>query len=301
MIEFGKVEDIIDPLKLGRVKVRVLGFHDNRKGDAYNIATTDLPWSQVLMPSNSPSINGIGSSANLMIGTLVAGEFLDGAKQEFIVTGTLPTKTNGVADNSQRLGQIVVVDDTTGVEVAVNPQANEPVAVYQPPSSFKPVYPHNNVMETESGHIKEYDDTPSAERILERHMSGTHYELSPNGSKTEIITRDNYRLVVGHDTLEVYGNVRVIISGHADVAVAGNLTASVAGDIAADSNGDITLKTNDTTKRVVLDANVLVKGNLTVNETTTTSAQTSSRTPVLLDGHDHNETHSPITQTGIPN
>ena len=298
MIEFGKVEDIIDPLKLGRVKVRVLGFHDNRKGDAYNIATTDLPWSQVLMPSNSPSINGIGSSANLMIGTLVAGEFLDGAKQEFIVTGTLPTKTNGVADNSQRLGQIVVVDDTTGVEVAVNPQANEPVAVYQPPSSFKPVYPHNNVMETESGHIKEYDDTPSAERILERHMSGTHYELSPNGSKTEVITRDNYRLVVGHDTLEVYGNVRVIISGHADVAVAGNLTASVAGNIAAESKGNITLKAIETNKKIILDGEVSVTENLVVEKLTTTS---NSTTPIALDTHTHNETHSPITQTGIPN
>ena len=31
-------------------------------------------------------------------------------------------------------------------------------------------------METESGHVKEYDDTPSAERITERHKSGTHYE-----------------------------------------------------------------------------------------------------------------------------
>ena len=207
-----------------------------------NIEEKDLPWSQVMMPANTPAINGIGSSVNLLVGTLVAGEFLDSTQQEFIVIGTLPTKTNGVADNSQRLGQVNSVDATTGVEVAVNPHADEPIAEYQPVSAFKPVYPHNNVMETESGHIKEYDDTPSAERILERHMSGTHYELSPNGSKTEVITRDNYRLVVGHDTLEVYGNVKVIISGHADVAVAGNLTASVAGNIAAESKGNITLK-----------------------------------------------------------
>ena len=289
MIQFGKVEYILDPLKLGRVKIRVLGFHDNRTNGAYKIATKDLPWSQVMMPANTPAINGIGSSVNLLVGTLVAGEFLDSTQQEFIVIGTLPTKTAGVADNNVR------------VQGEADPHAAEPVATYQPPSTYAPVYPHNNVTEYESGHVKEYDDTPGHERITERHKSGTHYELSANGSKTEVITRDNYRLVVGHDTLEVYGNVRVIISGHADVAVAGNLTASVAGDIAADSNGDITLKTNDTTKRVVLDANVLVKGNLTVNETTTTSAQTSSRTPVLLDGHDHNETHSPITQTGIPN
>ena len=28
-------------------------------------------------------------------------------------------------------------------------------------------------METESGHVKEYDDTPGYERIHERHKSGT--------------------------------------------------------------------------------------------------------------------------------
>jgi hypothetical protein len=298
MIQFGKVEYILDPLKLGRVKIRVLGFHDNRTNGAYKIATKDLPWSQVMMPANTPAINGIGSSVNLLIGTLVCGIFKDQQRQEFLVIGTLPTKTNGVADNSQRLGQVTKVDDTTGVEVAVNPHADEPIAEYQPVSAFKPVYPHNNVMETESGHIKEYDDTPSAERILERHMSGTHYELSPNGSKTEIITRDNYRLVVGHDTLEVYGNVRVIISGHADVAVAGNLTASVAGNIAAESKGNITLKAIETNKKIILDGEVSVTENLVVEKLTTTS---NSTTPIALDTHTHNETHSPITQTGIPN
>jgi hypothetical protein len=282
MIFFGTVVNVTDDLKLGRVKVKVYDLHDN-------IDIKDLPWSMVVMPANTPGVRGLGHNVNLQIGTLVVGIFLDPHQQEFLVQGTLPTKTDGIADNNAR------------VRGEPNPHAGEPVATYQPISTYAPVYPYNNVMETESGHVKEYDDTPSAERITERHKSGTQYEVGPNGSKTEVITRDNYRLVVGHDTLEVYGNVRVIISGHADVAVAGNLTASVAGDIAADSNGDITLKTNDTTKRVVLDANVLVKGNLTVNETTTTSAQSSSRTPVLLDTHDHDETHSPITQTGIPN
>ena len=148
-------------------------------------------------------------------------------------------------------------------------------------------------METESGHIKEYDDTPSAERILERHMSGTHYELSGNGSKTEVITRDNYRLVVGHDTLEVYGNVKVIISGHADVAVAGNLTASVAGNIAAESKGNITLKTNDLTKKITLTGNVDITENLTVakdvtvtGNTLTKGTTTTSETQVI-DSHNH--------------
>ena len=205
------------------------------------------------MPANTPAINGIGSSVNLLVGTLVAGEFLDSTQQEFIVIGTLPTKTAGVADNNVR------------VQGEADPNAAEPVATYQPPSTYAPEYPHNNVTEYESGHVKEYDDTPGHERITERHKSGTHYELSANGSKTEVITRDNYRLVVGHDTLEVYGNVRVIISGHADVAVAGNLTASVAGNIAAESKGNITLKAIETDKKIILDGNVDVTKVLKIN------------------------------------
>jgi len=282
MIFFGKVVDINDTKKLGRAKVKVYDLHDN-------IETKDLSWSMALMPANTPAQFGHGQSVNLQIGTLVVGIFLDSAQQEFLIQGSLPTKTDGVEDNNVR------------VRGEADPNAGEPAGGYQPVSGYQPVYPYNNVMETESGHVKEYDDTPSHERIMERHMSGTQYEIIANGSKNETIVRDNYRLVVGHDTLEVYGDVRIIVSGHADIAVGGNLTTSVTGNIAADAFGDITLKTNDTTKRVVLDANVLVKGNLTVNETTTTSAQSSSRTPVLLDGHDHDETHSPITQTGIPN
>ena len=278
MIQFGKVEYILDPLKLGRVKIRVLGFHDNRTNGAYKIATKDLPWSQVMMPANTPAINGIGSSVNLLVGTLVAGEFLDSTQQEFIVIGTLPTKTAGVADNNVR------------VQGEADPHAAEPVATYQPPSTYAPVYPHNNVTEYESGHVKEYDDTPGHERITERHKSGTHYELSANGSKTEVITRDNYRLVVGHDTLEVYGNVKVIISADAK----GDITAlSLEGDIATTSTkGNITVTTTDTTKKITLAGNVDITENLTVAKDVTVTGETRTSTSQLIDGHTH--THSGI-------
>jgi len=287
MIQFGKVEDLIDPLKLGRVKVRVLGFHDNRDNGAYKIATKDLPWSQVVMPANSPSVNGKGSSVNLLIGTLVTGEFLDSTLQEFIVMGTLPTKTEGIADNNVR------------VQGEADPNAGAPTGGYQPTSTYAPKYPYNNVTEYESGHVKEYDDTPGRERIVERHMSGTQYEIAPNGSKNETIVRDNYRLVVGQDTLEVYGNVQIIVSGHADIAVGGNLTTSVTGNIAADAFGDITLKTNDTTKKITLDGNVDITENLNVIKNLKVTGTTHVAEDQLVDSHSHNENNvlnGPTTQ-----
>ena len=248
MINYGTIVDIMDPEKLGRCKVQVYGVHDN-------IETKDLPWSLVVMPANTPAKGGIGSSVNLLVGTLVCGIFLDGSKQEFIVQGTLPTKTDGVEDNNIR------------VRAGPDPHAAEPIGEYQPVSTYAPEYPYNNVMETESGHLKEYDDTKGHERITERHMSGTQYEVCADGTKNERIVRDNYRLVVGQDTLEVFGNVRIIVSGQADIAVAKDVNIAVGGNLAAEitGNGDITLKEGNLTTLVS-------KGNcdFTISEGTTT-------------------------------
>jgi len=294
---FGKVINVNDKLKLGRVKVRVFDLHDNIKEE-------DMSWSQVMMPGDTPAINGTGSSVNLAIGSLVCGTFLDSYMQEFMVMGTLPTKTGGVEDNNVR------------VRAEADPNTKDPVGLYQPPSTYAPVYPYNNVMETESGHCKEYDDTPGNERITERHKSGTRYEIDPNGTKNETIARDNYQLVLGHDTLEVHGNVKIIVSGDADIAVAGNvattvggyMTANVKGYIDATSTegditttsteGDITVTTTDTTKKITLAGNVDITENLTVAKDVTVTGKTRTSTSQLIDDHNHTHAGSNWTQNG---
>jgi len=235
-MHFGTIVDIIDPLKLGRVKVKVYHLHDN-------IKTQDLGWSIVVMPANTPAISGIGHSVNLQVGTLVCCTALDIKLQEFLVTGTLPTKTDGIKDNNVR------------VRGEANPHINETSGTYEPKSNYAPEYPYNNVYATESGHIKEYDDTPGHERITERHKSGTQYEIAPNGSKIERIVRDNYQLVCGHDTIEVKGNVRIVVSGNADIAVAKNLTAKVGKDMTTIVNGNAYTTVDG-------NADLLVKGDI---------------------------------------
>jgi hypothetical protein len=73
----------------------------------------------------------------------------------------------------------------------------------QPEIPYNATYPYNHVYETESGHIREYDDTPGYERIHERHRSGTSYEISANGTKTNIIKGDHYTLT-SNDTKGLY-------------------------------------------------------------------------------------------------
>ena len=54
---FGVIEDRNDPLFLNRVRVRIYGAHTH---DKQKIATPDLPWAEVLMPTTSPSLSGLG-------------------------------------------------------------------------------------------------------------------------------------------------------------------------------------------------------------------------------------------------
>jgi hypothetical protein len=279
---FGIVENVTDPLKLGRVRVRVYGSHDNRQGDEYNIKEKDLAWSEVMMPANTPAKSGVGHSVNLLVGSLVCGIFKDPAQQEFMVMGSLPTKTDGTEDNNIR------------VRAGADPNTEDPTGLYQPPSTYAPVYPYNNVFETESGHVKEYDDTPGVERITERHKSGTRYEIDPNGTKNETIVRDNYQLVMGHDTLEVRGNVKIVVSGDVDIAVAGSLDANVTGTSNLTSTGDITVNTEGTTT-ITSEGLIKLDGDVDI-----TKELKLSREDVIVNTHVHDDFDSPTVDTGPP-
>ena len=91
---YGVVEDRKDPLFLGRVKVRCIGFHTD---DKTLIPTEDLPWADVIQPITSAAISGIGTTpTGLVEGTHVLGFFRDGQEaQEPVILGT----SGGVPEN----------------------------------------------------------------------------------------------------------------------------------------------------------------------------------------------------------
>ena len=78
----------------------------------------------------------------------------------------------------------------------------------EPPSPYAAEYPYNHVYESESGHLKEFDDTKGAERIHERHTSGTGYEIGPAGTKVTRVVKDNYEIISNDDFLHVKGTRR---------------------------------------------------------------------------------------------
>jgi len=94
---FGVVEDRDDPLRMGRCRVRIMGYHIDSKEI---LPTEDLPWAVPIMPANNPSISGVGGSANgVVTGTWVVGFFADGSDGQhpmfFGTVGAVPGGLDG--------------------------------------------------------------------------------------------------------------------------------------------------------------------------------------------------------------
>lgn len=87
----GVVEDRMDPEKVGRVRVRIFGYHTD---DKTVLPTDNLPWAVPIQPITSAAISGVGSSPlGPVTGTWVVGFFLDGQDcQQPAIFGTIATK-----------------------------------------------------------------------------------------------------------------------------------------------------------------------------------------------------------------
>ena len=100
-------------------------------------------------------------------------------------------------------------------------------------------YPYNHVLETESGHIKEYDDTPFAERIYEKHTSGTYYEIDSDGNKVTRVVGQNYEIIAGSNFVNVKGDVNLTIDGNAKTYIKGDWNIQVDGNKKEVVKGDV--------------------------------------------------------------
>tara|TARA_A100001015_G_scaffold265553_1_gene314040 strand:+ start:536 stop:994 length:459 start_codon:yes stop_codon:yes gene_type:complete len=98
----GVVENRNDPLELGRVKIRCLGYHTSDKS---SLPTDDLPWATPVQPITSAAMNGIGTTPiGPVEGTWVVGFFRDGERfQSPVYFGTLAGIPQTTANPVQEL------------------------------------------------------------------------------------------------------------------------------------------------------------------------------------------------------
>lgn len=229
----GVVENRNDPDQLGRVQVRCLGWHTEDKGQ---IATDHLPWAIVMNSTNSASVSGVGQSPlGLVEGSWVFGIFMDGKyAQEPMVMGSLPgapsqyaDPSKGFSDPNSNFPRYVNESDVNALARGTNTRPhNSDAAIGEPADSYNAEYPFNHVYESESGHVREFDDTPGAERIREVHKSGTRYMIHPTGDRVVHVVGDSYHITAGKDNVHIGGSVNIIVNGSANITSGGSVKVS---------------------------------------------------------------------------
>ena len=136
----GVVEDVEDPLKVGRVRVRIFGHHSEDKTD---IPTDKLPWASPIMPISSASIGGIGTSpTGVTKKSWVMGFFRDGYNaQDPIVWGTVPGRKNDGNEGQNNNGRGKNVPPTLQNYSAAKAagQSTSGLGVIEDDSSIKPL------------------------------------------------------------------------------------------------------------------------------------------------------------------
>ena len=299
----GVVEDRHDPLKVGRLRVRCLGIHTSDKN---KVATADLPWASVSLPTTASGISGLGQSPSFIVeGSWVWGYFRDGdvLMQELVVVGTLPGRpselgnpnkgfydpnrrseentdedesnynlsvypreslepdTNRLAVNNadkehtsltlRKLARITGIPTADFDAVGNNITASDTDTWSQPEITYNAVYPYNHVFESESGHVKEYDDTTDYTRIHERHRSGTGYEITHNGDKIDIITNNHYTLTSNNHKAYIQGDSDITIDGRHKVYINKSGQANNNYDIQVGPNANVNIQVDNGNLNVV--------------------------------------------------
>ena len=174
----------------------------------------------------------------------------------------------------------------------------------EPATEYNTTYPRNHVYESEGGHIREMDDTPGAERIHERHNSGSGYEIFPNGTKVTRVKGKNYNIVSEDEYCHIQGTARETIDKGLRIRVnsegqAGNnynIEVGQGSNVNVEVNGgNINLTTlnsgqdaGDININASRDLNVQVGRNMTMDVSETITETSKSKTQSTQNTHQQN-------------
>ena len=103
-------------------------------------------------------------------------------------------------------------------------------------------YPKRHVYETESGHVKIYDDNENNRLIMERHASGTRYDIRDDGSKVDHIISDHIIGVEGTSYTNIKEDQIVTLNGRYKIFVNKDETRDNNYDIVVGRNANINIQ-----------------------------------------------------------
>lgn len=125
---------------------------------------------------------------------------------------------------------------------------------------FQPVYPYNQITQTEFGHSLEMDDTPTRERIRLQHGAGSFIEMHPNGDQVTKVFGNGYEIHLANKNVMIKGVCNITIEGDCNMDIKGDYGMQVGGDYKLLVGGKLDLRSHkDTT--IQSDEDVSIKGN----------------------------------------
>ena len=277
----GVVEDRNDPLKLGRCRVRCLGYHTEDKNI---LPTEDLPWAHPLLPITSSGVSGIGQTPlGLLEGSWVIGFFRDAdTKQDAVILGALPGKPTqtGALNAAEGLG----FSDPNGVypryadesdvnRLARNDADNQSLTLEARKTIRAASYtniPTGNIIEIKDG-VAEIDASAGDVWSLPENTYATEYPFNHvfesesghllefddtkdkerillyhhSGTETEITDKGTTNTIIkdGHNCI-VEKDSKHYIKGNSDITIQGRHKIMLNADGAADNNYDIQIGPN---------------------------------------------------------
>ena len=311
----GVVEGRNDPTYTGRLKVRALGHHTGNKEILPTAdlpwAHVMLPVTAAGITGLGQSPSGL-VEGSWVLGYFRDGN----TRQEPVILGSLPGRPSELANTSKGFydpnGVYPKYKDEPDVNrLAVNNKDNPHLALTlrqstritgvatadfnpttaadgstiegsdgdtfdQPAIPYSAAYPFNHVYESESGHIREYDDTTGNERIHERHRTGTSYEIGPLGTRTDIIKGDHFTILTNDNKVSIGGDSDISIDGRHKIYINKSNTANNHYDIQVGTGANVNIQVDSGDVNIVTvqgkmnlnsggDFNLKVAGNMTVD------------------------------------
>lgn len=114
-------------------------------------------------------------------------------------------------------------------------------------TAYPPDYPYNQVIQTESGHTFELDDSPERERVRLTHRTGTFIEMHPNGDEVHKVYGDGYEITIKDRNVLIKGTCYVTIEGDALTNIKGDKVEYVEGNYELQVKGNFSQVVEGTT------------------------------------------------------
>ena len=253
----GVVEDNQDPLKAGRVRVRIHGIHSPKKikSETEGIPTDELPWAEPCMPIQEGSVSGFGTWAVPLQGSHVMVFFenmnvtqpryfasmpgIPEDKEQYSNNNREPSRHDGFKDpdgqypSKHRLGEPDVHRLARGVssETLVTTKNNErdlsvPTALggnwSEPVSPYNARYPHNYVIALHGGITIELDSTPGSTRFNIYHPSNSFIEVDNDGNMVVKNNAEKYEIVASGKNIHIKQQRNISIDGDSKKRIGGD-------------------------------------------------------------------------------